>query len=123
MIFLKPYLIRPLFLCLAAGLVLLMSLHGAEVTAQSVPSAGETGSILTGPSPPPPSPTNIPTKDLKVGGETVTISPVPTDPSNSPANITISPSPYTHTFPLDDHRPPVTDGFSINVTIPIGAKE
>jgi hypothetical protein len=123
MVSMKPFLNRRSVLCLAAGLLLLNSLYGVEVTAQSVPSAGETATILTGPPPPPPSSPNIPTKDLEVGGETVTISPLPTDSSNPPANITVSPSPYTHTFPLDNHKPPVTDGFSINVTIPIGSKE
>jgi hypothetical protein len=122
MISLKRTLKSPLLLWLAAGFLLLISLNGVEVTAQSVPSGEQTGTMPAGSSPPPPSAPNIPTKDLDLGGETLTLSPVPTDPTNPPANITISPSPHTHSFPLDDHRPPVTDGFSINLTIPIGPK-
>lgn len=123
MIFSKRYLNGPSFLCLAAGLLLLISLYGADVTAQSVPSVEEKETIPTGPSPPPPSSMNIPTKDFEVGDETVTFSPVPGDSSNPPANMTVSPSPHTQTFPLNDGRPPVTDGFSINLTIPIGPKQ
>jgi hypothetical protein len=122
MIFSKPYLHRPLLVCVAAGILSLISLYGAEVTAQSAPPGEEAGTILTGPPPPSPAPPNFPTKDFDMGGETVTLSPIPTDSSNPPPNMTISPSPHTQSFPLNKDRPPVTDGFSINLTIPLGPK-